>query len=535
MNFLQLEFAREAELNQLINSEDPDRFCSIIEEVSSRTFVGCCLYYLSYFSRTTREIYHSLLKRQFKLADAQKTLVAKIRQEAARNLHLLFGEPTKGEQCEDCDRLIQTYGGCEKIFDGRWTEYNQPLWGLYHEKNDEEVESFDLGEKCLPTSSVTIFKQSQLFKASRYLPRLPIRRFNHDDGTYHRCALFTVGNVAFFKTAQSPGVVIEEIVWDVAQIFGLEESFTSVKRREFEKEKGTLQLAVDGITLNDFIEYPSDDYSPLKTEIVTAMIATLMLGLSDSHTKNLILTKKGQILHIDVIKSFTHSNDFILINDFVVSSFKSGLLAFPECFEKFDQHLFREELSRYAEGRDAFVKYLRSPFCEKKTKDLPKEWWDVDNIIAAFDERLERFETALKATTLFELCCAIHPKFKLTAALTLSGANPVTEAERYYNSVLKGYMDVITKDPTYIPELLKEAILVVGNWSMKRHLDAGYIDPLKVENWCHDYSLPEVIGKIANEIVWQKNEQYIENGEEVLKRLRVGAKKDNKDCFEVSM
>lgn len=439
-------------------------------------------------------------------------------------------------------------------------------------KNIQEKPSLtaqELTARCQrsPISKEAITMQSELYERSRKAASVLADRstseFTHlgdsvnlvykiKDSTTISRALSADGQVlAFFKESSSgekTSEIMEELMWQISIIFGLESQFTStkqasirtkeplnayaesavrynskgelVRKYNLSKEKqGSIQVAQNGKTLKGLDA--SERYQIPRAEIIKGMLTILIFGMSDAHTDNIIVDEGGHIHFFDNTRSLPHS-DMIWRNGKITPSFRSGLFITDMSYTNLTSDE-RENIRQQIQLLESKLKNLDKYFSKhtKTLKQLPAGWLNPEEALKELEKRILSMKLAIdnpNITNLQDFVFATLPDTKFFATLLMTMMH-------------KSYPD---KD---ILELEKTAMVSIGFLDLEKLLkeltDSG-IDPQIVYEMCQNpnLNLHDIYKKVLNISVVTSSEeinQIVDSSKSLLNQFLLRAKADFKD------
>jgi hypothetical protein len=305
--------------------------------------------------------------------------------------------------------------------------------------------------------------------------------------------------------------ILEELMWQIALIFGWEESFAATKAIHLNlTHKGGVQVAHRGISIEDYISrknIPNNQKIISQDELIEGTFITLTFGMFDAHFDNIIINKGGKIRFFDNGRSMPHSNGFIHRINGPTPSYRSALLALSGSYEKLStEHLqkIKNSITKQKKRMKHVKTFLLSTFTQNRIRKLPPRWFSTEEAIAAMEERLDNMEKALtdnKIGCLRDLVFAAMPGFNFTAILQML--------------LFEGNIPEIKMEDTQdLIEIQQYTLDDVGYDSMNTLLENCIkmgIDPQQIKDWCENSSL-------SFEQVICKTSGFIQNPEGIYQR-----------------
>lgn len=252
--------------------------------------------------------------------------------------------------------------------------------------------------------------------------------------------------VAFAKVGpighENQAGIIEKLMWDIALIMGLEEVFVPTGLVYLSTEScpdqgffAGIQPAQSGIELNDYL---SDGRSIEKNNFLIASLATLLFGMFDAHSHNIIIDGEGKIHFFDNSRNLPHSNNFIerkwgsiywvSRSIYWVSPYRSALLMFPESYKPLAKESMTEItnwVKKWSSRLPMLEKYLNSKTVKASLSKLPAHWFDVHTVLFRMKERLLSLQKCMQTDsqqTIMDIVNKVFPKYRLAYALALADA-----------------------------------------------------------------------------------------------------------------
>lgn len=266
-----------------------------------------------------------------------------------------------------------------------------------------------------------------------------------------------VGNFCYFKIGEqdkaskqfdSSTAFMESIMWDIAVILKMTSNFvptglirfnyakrtverinakgeqvtedifevTNVNKRNVENVIASFQPAQAGRNLNLEDVVPDEEFA-------TTLIYSLILGQFDHHFNNVLKNRNNELFSFDNTLSFGAANEILkLWNRNIISSVRPSFLGTKNGSKPLTFKLKQLCLSLLSKSRSD-VNDLRAYFAsyigKKKLSCLKPGWMDVEKSIAAFLERLDILENALKSSeirTFRDLVLSSFEDYRITIA-----------------------------------------------------------------------------------------------------------------------
>lgn len=307
-------------------------------------------------------------------------------------------------------------------------------------------------------SKSAIIAEAQLFSAERAakIEALSVKKLTEQGTSINK--VFHVKE-AYFKTnhdGDKAGAIMEELIWDLSVLLGLEEQFTATKisslhttaskgitatvwndKGELEKCKGLSKASVGGIQaeqaagmtlqryLNEEDNLQNDQKEISKKNVISATIAQYTFGMFDAHINNILVEKNGALKYFDNTRSMPASNSVIQSGTSLVPVFRSGLLALDFSYEPLteaERNDMKMEIMKIQSHIAAVENFLNDPREEKKLASLPPGWWNTEQSLTALKERIDSLSAAInnpKALCLRDILFAANPDVKFFAALEM--------------------------------------------------------------------------------------------------------------------
>lgn len=234
----------------------------------------------------------------------------------------------------------------------------------------------------------------------------------------------------FDAKARAP---LEMMVWKCATILGLEDYFSPTSKIN---GVGGFQLAVSGKSL---AELNAVGYiGPTKEQTVSGFMINYFFGFTDANCNNLFFDESNHMRFIDVVRSFPHSNDILLrdvaAGEQLVASFRFGLVTCSEYYNPLtreDWQLIETFVTLFNDNLELIKKEIKALDLivvsdendPEHPKKIPKEWVNIDLMIKALDERMQKLTQIVQGKsvkTLRDLLFTAFPKQRFLAALTLA-------------------------------------------------------------------------------------------------------------------
>jgi hypothetical protein len=333
---------------------------------------------------------------------------------------------------------------------------------LEKESNQDFLEKLSQRRKN-DISKVQITKTAEVFAASRAIKTenlsQPLGTSVNEvfDVNYKSDIRLSEDNSkAFFKLGasdiqtQNQAKDLEKLMWDVAGLFGLEDTFAPTKRTKASNVEGSVQTSQGIISLQDYISNTGQKVDIPKDNLIDGTLTTLLFGMYDAHGENIRLEQDGTIKFFDNTRSLPSSNQVIRRSELRLP-YRSALLRLSDSYTT----LSTEERERMKETIDQFkskLSLVKDHFNRRDTKafiaKLPEGWFSTEDSLSALEERLDAMKIALndsKVTNLRDLVFAVYPHFKFVAALEFvnylgnkqlsePSASDIVEYEKIFNS-----------------------------------------------------------------------------------------------------
>lgn len=153
-----------------------------------------------------------------------------------------------------------------------------------------------------------------------------------------------------------------------------------------------------------------------------AVLISLLVGMYDAHSSNIIITPDGKIKFYDNNMIFPHSSTMIRAMSDYVSAFRSGLCQFNEYFALMtdkQREWIEAEILEFKNNMPNFEKFLRDG-ADGLLEGFTEESFDVEQVISETKGRLNRIEKAMgnpHVRSLFDLTCRTFPHFCFSSVI----------------------------------------------------------------------------------------------------------------------
>lgn len=247
------------------------------------------------------------------------------------------------------------------------------------------------------------------------------------DGKYPiRCYL------KFPKFESEASATLERLMWKISKIMGFKDYFVPTKVVKIALKEGsgvafaTMQPYLVGKTLYEYTKADVKDVTQIKTHhLALAVLASIVFGMFDAHSKNIMITGKGRIRFIDNAQSLPNSNAFIAWGSLsnIRSSYRCSLLDLPDSYLPVSDDAVKaliDKVMKCQDGLSQLSDYLSLNFNEGSTKakslKLPEHWLEIESVLCAMKERLDLASKTLSTLTditLAELAARSNPRYLL--------------------------------------------------------------------------------------------------------------------------
>lgn len=235
------------------------------------------------------------------------------------------------------------------------------------------------------------------------------------------------------KYGRYGGAVMGFLTYELATMLGISKRLVPcIKIEPFSIEGthyqgGSVQPAQVGISLKDYLEYPEKRKAMIKKdEYIDALIDSIVLGLFDAHSNNVLVDSRGGIHFFDLTRSFPHSNAFLDRGGYHSYPYLCDLLLMAEASSILTLKRKKELVDRLKKVRDklpAIKGFLLSETFKNHSKDLPQNWFFPKKVFQALQERIERLIQGCEDHKLNQLRDAVFlsfPYYKFICLLNYS-------------------------------------------------------------------------------------------------------------------
>lgn len=423
---------------------------------------------------------------------------------------------------------------------------------------EEDVKNSDtpLSEKGLekkrkedPISKGAIIAQAELFSAERAAKIMTLSTKKISPLGTSQNKVFHLDK-AFFKTTPEgdvAGAIMEKLLWDIALLLGVEDNFTATKISSIQTAKGRsikggIQAEqANGKTLANYVEFLENKREEegaigkkkemiAKQEVILATVIQYAFGMFDAHLNNILLDEKsGKLKFFDNTRSMPHTNGVIQNDSYLLPAFRSGLFALDASYEpltKVEREQMQEAIEKIRSRIKDVENFLSNPLEQKQLQRLPPGWWNSEQSLAAFKERVNSLSWAIKndtALNLRDIIFLADPDVKFFAALETIKL----KIDHPFASDL---------------EVQKIALSLIGTTSVdkliKKNISKG-VDVAEVQRLCQDPSLDfsDIVTISINKaidtvhIIKSKEERNLRiiSGKNIIAKYRTQASIDSKD------
>lgn len=239
---------------------------------------------------------------------------------------------------------------------------------------------------------------------------------------------------------------IEQMIWDLAGLIGLEDWFVPCKKTALplpsgNQIEGLIQLAQPGELLMNIIDNKEFDKIS-DSELANGNLISSFFSMFDAHSKNLLFFD-GKIKFFDNLRSLPHSNGLILTGSSLrsVVAFRTALLAFPNAYVplKVEERAQISQLSaQFREKFPAIQQFLDKS--ERGLNLLPPGWFYKEEVLEALEERLIRLESFIsnnETYSLRDLIFTIQPEFKFFLAMEVLTTHKTSLLHKTHKEILE--------------------------------------------------------------------------------------------------
>lgn len=291
---------------------------------------------------------------------------------------------------------------------------------------------------------------------------------------------------AFYKEGeggeQATGIM-EELMWQIAVKLGLESMFTPTKvarlrtksnvsspkterifsseTGDFIQKRGLSELRQGGIQPAIKGKPLESDHQISQEQVILGTLCVLIFGMSDAHADNILVDDNNNLHFFDNTRNMTHSNGVILYKHELVSALKSGLFVLEgtyKTFSKEERDFIQSQIKNVQMRVGLLEQYLKSSLVTKQLSNLPKGWFNVEEVLDAFKERIKNLDNAIrnpKVMNLRELIFETIPDLKFLGLLGVFMRSKEDPSMSFHECEVESLrmMGFFT-----LPELLKYAI-----------------------------------------------------------------------------
>ncbi len=293
--------------------------------------------------------------------------------------------------------------------------------------------------------------------------------------------------------------IMSQIVWDTANILGIEENLIQCEQMPpfsvegISYQGGLVQLKQDGITFSEYWDHP-DKRQALITpdQLIESLFVTLILGMFDLHRSNIIIAPDGSPKFFDLTCSLPHSNHFLDRGGYLKSPYHCELL-----FLEYHSHLIsiekRKSIQKRLERIQKKLGDVKTLLDQSIEKRLPDHWLHPNLAYNALKERIQAMLYSLQNNQVIQIRDLVFrtiPEYKFICFLN-------------YCILLDWRM--LAKNPTLLPRCLGDIekpiffdLLPVSIESMVDECVNMGLDPQKIEKCCHKGSLSQTMSCIVH-------------------------------------
>lgn len=221
------------------------------------------------------------------------------------------------------------------------------------------------------------------------------------------CTVYTLHNenkqiVGYYKEEKYGlygGALMNTLVYHISEILGLEKRIVpSAKQEPFScngqsYKGGTVQTAQEGISLKDYRESPEKRQSSiLLDEYIEGIICSVVLGMFDAHSQNMLIDSTGGIHFFDLTRSLPHANTVINRGGYLEGPYVCSLLNESEnasIISLKKRKELKERLKGFHQKLKDVKNYLLSFEAKKLIQELPQHWLYPVKAYQALKERIE--------------------------------------------------------------------------------------------------------------------------------------------------
>lgn len=291
-------------------------------------------------------------------------------------------------------------------------------------------------EKASPLKKRGLQQQAALFAATRQgvewaKTQTALTKFGKSVNLVHK--LMSAENpteIAVFhkegaKKEPSAGIM-EEIVWNIANILEVDEFFTPTKPSKIEsaageRYEGSAQLPLYGKLLHQLKVEGKSELNISREELIKSTIVSIVFGMFDAHANNIMLTDDNKIRFFDNTRSLAHSTKALERNQ-ILFPYRCAIFDFKDPYEPLsypDQEFLQKFTAELSEKMKTLEKYMESSQFKKMSGKLPPGWLDPIHALDAMKERLTAISRSGEVINLSDLVMQVFPYYKFFAGVAL--------------------------------------------------------------------------------------------------------------------
>lgn len=316
---------------------------------------------------------------------------------------------------------------------------------------------------------------------------------------------------AFFKVGagnEEGSGKMEKLIWDMAVILGVEARFAPTGETELRTKKELLggqeeamqwdegdlmKLSAAREALRGGIQ-PAQEGKTLKglqgnavstCEVAEGVLVSLIFGMFDLHSNNIMITKQYEIRFFDNTRSMPNCNGFLNDGAGIIPSYRCALLDLPQSQRVLNNNeieILQNEVASVKGKMGKLREFLNIPQTKAMLEKLPPGWMDMTASLDAMELRVAALEAALqngKVKTAADLVEQCNPDYKFAFALT---------------TLTRRIFDPANFDPDNLHNYVGyEAI----NDYCLNLISNGY-DLSEIKQWCDDLSLNDLVQKVVS-------------------------------------
>jgi hypothetical protein len=184
--------------------------------------------------------------------------------------------------------------------------------------------------------------------------------------------------------------------------------------------KGSSQAAETGVTLHHYNYQSGPKPTVGMDSLIDATMASLVFGMFDAHSANILINEEGKIKFFDNARSLPNASGFIIHAGRYQLAYRSGLLGLPGSYKPLTENDLKRIEDKLLEAKGRLTDVRRE--LADAQKELAPGWIESEKIVEAMGGRIDGMLFALKnneVKKLEDLVMASLPEFKDIACLTL--------------------------------------------------------------------------------------------------------------------